>query len=291
MLVAGDVYDRAVPPTDAVALLDEALAAFAARRHPGGAHQRQPRLGGPARVRVPLSERGRHPPAHRGRRTSPARSCSPTSTARSASTASRTCCPTRSWPSSARSARTPRCSPRRSARIRADAAARGLARTVVVAHAFVTGGAASESERDIRVGGIGDAPAACFAGCQLRGPRPPARPAAGRAGGAPPPVLRVAAGVLVLRAHHPKSVTLAEIDGAGRGDDRAAARRRCRGRCARCAAASTTCSPGPDGLADLAGAWVQGGADRPGPAGRADGAAAREVAAHARARLRSPRAG
>src|ERR1700759_2473810 len=30
VLVAGDVYDRAVPPTDAVALLDEALAAFAA---------------------------------------------------------------------------------------------------------------------------------------------------------------------------------------------------------------------------------------------------------------------
>src|SRR5690349_21016446 len=30
VLVAGDVYDRAVPPTDAVALLDETLAAFAA---------------------------------------------------------------------------------------------------------------------------------------------------------------------------------------------------------------------------------------------------------------------
>ena len=47
-------------------------------------------------------------------------------------------------------------------RIRADAAARGIDRTVVLAHAFVTGAAQSESERDIRVGGIGDAPASVF---------------------------------------------------------------------------------------------------------------------------------
>ena len=43
-------------------------------------------------------------------------------------------------------------------RIRSDAAARGLDNVVVLAHAFVTGGAESESERDIRVGGIGDVP-------------------------------------------------------------------------------------------------------------------------------------
>ncbi len=35
---------------------------------------------------------------------------------------------------------------------------------MVLAHAFVTGGAESESERDIRVGGIGDVPASVFAG-------------------------------------------------------------------------------------------------------------------------------
>jgi exonuclease SbcD len=52
-----------------------------------------------------------------------------------------------------------------SARIAADAAARGLRRTVIAAHAFVTGGQASESERDIRVGGIGDVPVSVFAGC------------------------------------------------------------------------------------------------------------------------------
>ena len=35
VLVAGDVYDRAVPPSDAVALLDEALAGVRRGRHPG----------------------------------------------------------------------------------------------------------------------------------------------------------------------------------------------------------------------------------------------------------------
>ncbi len=60
--------------------------------------------------------------------------------------------------------------------IRADAAARGAARTVVLAHAWVAGGRddaeradsarrqASGSERDISVGGIGYAPAALFDG-------------------------------------------------------------------------------------------------------------------------------
>ena len=62
------------------------------------------------------------------------------------------------------------------ARIAKDAATRGLMRTVVLAHAWVIGGEASESERDIRterdsrkdrdgrVGGIGDVPASVFDG-------------------------------------------------------------------------------------------------------------------------------
>lgn len=49
-------------------------------------------------------------------------------------------------------------------RVRQDAAARGLTRVVVMAHAFVTGGLASESEREIRVGGVGDVPADVFDG-------------------------------------------------------------------------------------------------------------------------------
>lgn len=37
-------------------------------------------------------------------------------------------------------------------------------RSVVLAHAFITGGQPSDSERDIRVGGVGDAPASVFDG-------------------------------------------------------------------------------------------------------------------------------
>ncbi|MBV9092781.1 MAG: exonuclease SbcCD subunit D [Streptosporangiaceae bacterium] len=49
-------------------------------------------------------------------------------------------------------------------RIRADADARGARRRVVIAHGWVTGGAASESERDITVGGTGQVPAGLFDG-------------------------------------------------------------------------------------------------------------------------------
>jgi exonuclease SbcD len=48
--------------------------------------------------------------------------------------------------------------------IRADADRRGLHRRVVMAHGWVAGGAASESERDITVGGIGQVPADLFGG-------------------------------------------------------------------------------------------------------------------------------
>jgi len=48
--------------------------------------------------------------------------------------------------------------------IRADAEARGIRRRVVMAHGWVSGGAASESERDISVGGVGQVPAELFAG-------------------------------------------------------------------------------------------------------------------------------
>jgi exonuclease SbcD len=48
--------------------------------------------------------------------------------------------------------------------IHADADARGVRRRVVMAHGWVTGGAASESERDITVGGVAQVPADTFAG-------------------------------------------------------------------------------------------------------------------------------
>jgi len=49
-------------------------------------------------------------------------------------------------------------------RIRADAVARGVTRTIVLAHAWVAGGGPSDSERDISVGGIGYVPASLFGG-------------------------------------------------------------------------------------------------------------------------------
>ena len=48
--------------------------------------------------------------------------------------------------------------------IRADAEARGIRRRVVMVHGWVSGGAASESERDITVGGVGQVPADVFGG-------------------------------------------------------------------------------------------------------------------------------
>ncbi len=49
-------------------------------------------------------------------------------------------------------------------RIRADLARRGGCRSVVVAHAFVAGGACSESERELSVGNVDVVPVAAFAG-------------------------------------------------------------------------------------------------------------------------------
>ncbi|MEV7974257.1 exonuclease SbcCD subunit D [Cellulomonas sp. NPDC089187] len=49
-------------------------------------------------------------------------------------------------------------------RVREDLAAQGQVRSVVLAHAFVVGGQASDSERDIRVGGVDHAPAGIFDG-------------------------------------------------------------------------------------------------------------------------------
>ncbi|MDQ3503654.1 MAG: exonuclease SbcCD subunit D C-terminal domain-containing protein, partial [Actinomycetota bacterium] len=48
--------------------------------------------------------------------------------------------------------------------VRADLASRSTGRSVVLAHAWVHGGAASESERDVTVGGVAQVPAALFDG-------------------------------------------------------------------------------------------------------------------------------
>jgi DNA repair protein SbcD/Mre11 len=48
--------------------------------------------------------------------------------------------------------------------VRTDLAGRSGVRSIAVSHAFVTGGAGSDSERDLEIGGIGDAPGNVFAG-------------------------------------------------------------------------------------------------------------------------------
>ncbi|MBO0821378.1 MAG: exonuclease subunit SbcD, partial [Nocardiopsaceae bacterium] len=145
VLVAGDIYDRAVPPVDAVALCEEALVRLretgarviaisgnhdSARRlgfgspliDAAGVHLRTRRSAladpvpledshGPVAVYgIPYAE-----PAAEGERRHAAVLDSATE------------------------------------RIRADAARRGAARTVVLAHGWVRGGRASDSERDISV--------------------------------------------------------------------------------------------------------------------------------------------
>jgi DNA repair protein SbcD/Mre11 len=172
VLVAGDIYDRAVPPVDAVELCEDALL----RLHEAGAalvlisgnHDSARRLGFGSRL---LDEAGvylrtraralaqpvmlddRHgpvavyavpylePDAVRGELLEPGRaavSSEPRGHAGVLGHAVR--------------------------RIRADADARGVQRRVVMAHGWVTGGAASDSERDITVGGVGQVPAELFDG-------------------------------------------------------------------------------------------------------------------------------
>ncbi len=168
VLVAGDIYDRAVPPVDAVELCEDALN----RLHDAGArivlisgnHDSARRLGfgsglldkagvhlrtrpgalarpvlledchGPVAVYgVPYLEpdavRGELPPAD----------------------------PAEEVPRGHAGVlgHAVRC-------IRADARQSGVQRRVVMAHGWVAGGAASDSERDITVGGVGQVPAALF---------------------------------------------------------------------------------------------------------------------------------
>jgi exonuclease SbcD len=215
VLVAGDIYDRAVPPVDAVALLDRTLVAFARERIrvviTSGNHDSPVRLGFGSK----LSEAaGIH------LRTEVADIDRPVVIPDADGAVGIYGIPyllpdavmdelgaERSHASVLAAA---------AARVRADAATRGLSHTVVLAHAFLTGAKPSESERDIRVGGIGDAPAAVLAGCnylalghlhgQQRVPVPGSTTTARYCGS---PL------AFSFSENQAKSVTLAEIDGAG----------------------------------------------------------------------------
>ncbi len=172
VVVAGDVYDRAIPPVEAVTLLSETLARLAGSTTvvltPGN-HDSATRLGFGAalmRERVQLRTRvaslarpvevvddeGRallvyglpylDPDSVRTELAEPG--AAPLARSHEAVTAAAM------------------------ARVRADLAARPPGsvrpRSVVAAHAFVVGGVASESERDIRVGGVDHVPSHVLGG-------------------------------------------------------------------------------------------------------------------------------
>jgi exonuclease SbcD len=225
VVVSGDVYDRAVPPVDAVLLLDATLVAFAragiAMLITSGNHDSAVRLG----FAAGLSEAaGIH------LRTSVADLDKPVVLSDDGGAVALYGVPYllpdavmaelgvagRSHASVLAAA---------AARIHADAARRGISRVVIAAHAFVTGAAASESERDIRVGGIGDVAATVFGGAcyvalgHLHGPQLVAS-AAGPAGAAAagPGLARYSGSPLAFsfsEKDHRKSVTLVDIDAAG----------------------------------------------------------------------------
>jgi DNA repair protein SbcD/Mre11 len=158
VLVAGDVYDRAVPPVDAVTLYDEALVRL---RETGarvilisGNHDSARRLGvnselvdaagvhlrtRPGKLAEPVILYDDHGPVavYGVPYLEPAAEGEKSHAAALGAAAER---------------------------IGADAAARGFARTVVMAHAWIAGGAVSDSERDISVGGVGQVPVSLFGG-------------------------------------------------------------------------------------------------------------------------------
>jgi DNA repair protein SbcD/Mre11 len=217
VVVAGDVYDRAVPPPDAVAVLDRALTAFARAGIPvimisgnhdsavrlgfgsglsetAGIHLRT-RLGDVARPVVLADDAG--PVAVYG-----IPYLLPDAAAADLDAG-------RSHASVLAAA---------AGLIHADAAGRGIGRVVIAAHAFVTGAAPSESERDIRIGGIGDAPAGVFGPAaylalgHLHGPQ--VVPTGGLGG----TVARYSGSPLAFsfsERDHRKSVTVVDIDGGG----------------------------------------------------------------------------
>jgi exonuclease SbcD len=267
VVVAGDIYDRAVPPVDAVRLLDAALLRFAQARIPviltSGNHDSAVRLGFGAGLSEAAGIHLRTAVADLARPVLLADEHGPV-----AVYGVPYLLPDAVMADLGVPARTHEAVLAEAARrIRADAAARGVGRTVVAAHAFVTGGQPAESERDIRVGGVADVPAGVLAGfsyvalghlhgAQRAGP-PPGPPGS--------PLIRYSGSPLAFsfsEKDHVKSVTLVDIDGAGQVSATMLPTpvprplREVRGRLDDLLAGA-----GPHGadprLADLAGSWVK----------------------------------
>ncbi|MFS2291474.1 MAG: exonuclease SbcCD subunit D [Actinomadura sp.] len=158
VLVSGDVYDRALPAVDAVRLCDEALRRLAALTRVvliAGNHDSARRLGFGAEL---MDDAGVHI------RTDFARVGEPVIVGDAAIYGIPYLEPElvrRPWELDERGHAAALAEAMR--RVRADAANRAQ-RSVVLAHAFVTGGEPSESERDISVGGSSHVPASVFDG-------------------------------------------------------------------------------------------------------------------------------
>jgi DNA repair protein SbcD/Mre11 len=165
VLVAGDVYDRAVPPVDAVELCEDALL----RLHATGArivlisgnHDSARRLGFGSGL---LDQAGVHLRTRIGALDRPV-------LLEDAHGPVAVYGVPYAEPDAVRGELPPEVPKGHTGvlghavqRINADADARGVRRRVVMAHGWITGGAASESERDITVGGVGQVPAETFAG-------------------------------------------------------------------------------------------------------------------------------
>ena len=164
VLVAGDVYDRAVPPVDAVELCEDALL----RLHATGArivlisgnHDSARRLGFGSGL---LDKTGVHLRTRIGALARPVLledSHGPVAiygVPYAEPDAVRGELPADTKGHAGVLGHAVRC-------IHQDADARGVRRRVVMAHGWVTGGAASESERDITLGGVAQVPADTFAG-------------------------------------------------------------------------------------------------------------------------------
>ncbi|GLF95694.1 exonuclease SbcCD subunit D [Streptomyces yaizuensis] len=165
VLVAGDVYDRAVPPLAAVELFDRALHRLAEAGVPtvmiSGNHDSARRLGVGAGL---IDRAGIH------LRTDPAGCGTPVLLSDAHGDIACYGLPYLE-PAlvkdelGAAKAHHEAVITAAMDRVRADLANRpGTTRSVVLAHAFVTGGEPSDSERDISVGGVGSVPAGIFHG-------------------------------------------------------------------------------------------------------------------------------
>ncbi|MFB7917306.1 exonuclease SbcCD subunit D [Streptomyces sp. NPDC056061] len=165
VVVAGDVYDRAVPPLSAVELFDDALHRLAAAGVPtvmiSGNHDSARRLGVGAGL---IRQAGIH------LRTDPARCATPVVLDDAHGEVAFYGLPYLE-PALVRDVlgaeRTGHEAVLAAAmdRVRADLASRPAGtRSVVLAHAFVAGGEPSDSERDITVGGVAAVPAGVFDG-------------------------------------------------------------------------------------------------------------------------------